>query len=522
MHEVTRAIFGLSAACLAVLLSGCAGPPPPSKMHISEDPAILQKIQAASADVPGRTGHPDVQASQIFLLNNAPLAQPQMVSQLQAIVDRLLLNWTETPKPVVEIFILPDKSYSGDAAGTGQIFVNTGLLERADSEDEIAFVLAHELAHILRGHIKERQTAIAANNGMISFASQGAVYGIMLSHTGQQQLSRGSTGAVLTAFQLGEILLAANESVGDAGWSREQEYEADKLGLDLLIKSHAYTPAAFRPVFERVAAESKDVEQRRAELKGTITQSVILGAGYAFGNSNGSNTPLSSGDSAALVGSVLASPLAEKIVDSILPADTHPIALDRRDQLQIYATTLWPDIDPMDPKPNPFTAGAQAKQMRAVFDAVRTVDEINQAINDHKFQDARHLVSQPAFGRAMPLQQSLLRAKLAFAQGDTAASQRQLQAVIRDPVAPADAFTLLASVQASAGQTDAALATLDGGQTRFDSEAGFIPYRIAILRQAGRDKDVADTLKRCSTLNGGRVLLDSCQKAAQPPQPKPD
>lgn len=72
-------------------------------------------------------------------------------------------------------------------------------------------------------------------------------------------------------------------------------------------------------------------------------------------------------------------------------------------------------------------------------------------------------------------------------------------------------------MQASNGQPDAALATLDAGQRRFDSEAAFIPYRIAILKQAGRDKDVADALKRCATL-GDRSLQAACAKAAQPPE----
>jgi Zn-dependent protease with chaperone function len=441
-----------------------------------------------------------------------------MIARLQAIVDRLLRNWTATPRPRVAIFVMPDRSYGGDAAGQNQLFVNTGLLQRAANEDEIAFVLAHELAHVLRGHINERQQGIKTGNGMISFASMGSTYGIMLAHIGQQQLSRGATAAVLAAFQIGQILLAANESVGDAGWSRAQEYEADELGLDLLINSHYYNPDAYLNAFDRLIAESKELAQQRAELKGTVTTAIDLGVALAFGKPNGNTSPLSPGATAALVSAVFAAPGVEKMFDAILPAGTHPPERDRKEALQKYEASLWPEVDAANSKPNPFVSGGElAGVMMPAYDAVKTAAAANDAITKNDFATARSLVGQPDLGQAMPEQQRMLRAKLALGSGDSGTAIQQLQVATRDPAAPASSYTLLANAQAAGRQYDAALSTLDVGQRRFDSEEGFLPYRIAILREAGRDKDVANALQRCQSI-GGSELVGACRQAAKPPE----
>jgi len=95
------------------------------------------------------------------------------------------------------------------------IVFNAGLIRMARNEDEIAFVMGHEGAHHIEGHIpKQRDNAIA---GAVIFA-------------GLATLSGGDASSVRSAQELGA-------QVGARTYSKEFELEADELGTILTIKS---------------------------------------------------------------------------------------------------------------------------------------------------------------------------------------------------------------------------------------------------------------------------------------------
>lgn len=499
-------------------LAGCMAAPPPAgpTVAVSADPVAFQRMQTADSSSIIPPDAPDPLAAQVFLLNDAPINNPMMVARLHHIVDRLLQNWTATPKPQVAIYILPDEGYNGDATGTNQMFVTLGLLQRAQSEDEIAFVLAHELSHILLGHVVERQQGVAANSQMIALASLGTMEGIMLAHHNEQTLDHGATGAVLAAFRIGQILVAANQSVGDAGWSRAQEYQADELGFDLLVKSQYYNPAAFQPVFERLAEEDKTLANQRAALKGTVAIALDQAVEYAMSSKAGGTTILNDKQEAELMGAIMSSPVAEKIIDRILPANSHPPELNRLASLQNYAAKVWPNALPTDDKPNPFTTGELGEQTEIVADALKASQDADEDIKNHQLGEVIHLVYTPGFRRNLPLEQKMLRAQLALAQNRGALAQEMLDSVTSDPSAPASSFLLLAQFEAQNGQTDAALQTLDAGDTHFGNDEPFIELRISLLNQAGRQSDMANALQTCAGF-GSEDLMTSCQKAAAPP-----
>ena len=75
-------------------------------------------------------------------------------ASLQALVDRLALHWAENPyefKPM----LWQEQSPNAFALPGGWIGVTTGLLAEVDSENELAFVLGHEIGHFRnRDHLK--------------------------------------------------------------------------------------------------------------------------------------------------------------------------------------------------------------------------------------------------------------------------------------------------------------------------------------------------------------------------------
>lgn len=147
-------------------------------------------------------------------------------SQMEAYVGsvgRRLVNELEGSPFPYRFTLLDEPSPNAFAAPGGQVFVTRGLLAWLNDEHELAGVLGHEVMHIERRHTA-RLIQQAFVPGVL--ALPGAVVGDVVNH---------DLGNVMAGpFQdAGKVLLA--------GYSRESEREADRLGMDL-AESAGYDP----------------------------------------------------------------------------------------------------------------------------------------------------------------------------------------------------------------------------------------------------------------------------------------
>jgi len=114
-----------------------------------------------------------------------------------------------------EVVVFASKQVNAFALPGGKIGVYTGLLEVAKTQDQLAAVIGHEIAHVLARHSNERvSTAYTAQAALTVVGESGAV-----------------SAPVMAALGLGTqvgILLP---------FSRTQETEADLLGLDLMARA---------------------------------------------------------------------------------------------------------------------------------------------------------------------------------------------------------------------------------------------------------------------------------------------
>jgi len=116
-----------------------------------------------------------------------------------------------------------------DKQGRPVVAFTLALIADARNEDELAFVLGHEAAHHIAGHIgRQQQNAVA---GAVIFA-------------GLATLSGGSASAVREAQQLGA-------QVGARSYSKEFELEADALGT-IITKRAGYDPLRGAVFFTRI------------------------------------------------------------------------------------------------------------------------------------------------------------------------------------------------------------------------------------------------------------------------------
>lgn len=135
-----------------------------------------------------------------------------------------------------EVIVFVDKSPNAFALPGGKIGVNTGMIQLVSSQDELAVVLGHELAHVVAAHGNERvSTQMATQLGIhliASSASQGAL-------TPNQMASLLGAGA-----QLGVLL----------PFSRTQESEADKMGLMYMAEA-GFNPTASVTLWTKMAQQ---------------------------------------------------------------------------------------------------------------------------------------------------------------------------------------------------------------------------------------------------------------------------
>jgi len=149
-------------------------------------------------------------------------------------------------------FVIEDPVINAFALPGGFIGVHTGLLEATRNEDELAGVLAHEVAHVTQRHIARSI------------------------HSGQRQ------SMMSMAIMLGAILAAVAGADGDAvqgaiavaqgtaaqqqiNFTRSNEYEADRVGIEALA-SAGFDPQGMASFFEVISRSNTPMEYRTPEF----------------------------------------------------------------------------------------------------------------------------------------------------------------------------------------------------------------------------------------------------------------
>lgn len=123
--------------------------------------------------------------------------------------------------------IVADNEVNAFSIAGGKVYINTGLLNFVKSEDELAFVIAHELAHIDKKHCinKIKLTYIA-----------------------------GKVNVTLA------MLVDAMKSVYDIPFNKYDEFEADDVGVKMMQKA-GYNKKGAIAFFKRLAIHAQESER---------------------------------------------------------------------------------------------------------------------------------------------------------------------------------------------------------------------------------------------------------------------
>jgi predicted Zn-dependent protease len=166
-----------------------------------------------------------------------PDSHPQVV-RLRAISQRIIpfsSEWNERANRWKwEVILIGSKQVNAFCMPGGKIAFYTGILEQLQlTDDEVAMVMGHEVAHALREHARERMGK--------NMATQGAI---------------GLGAAILGLGSLGRSVADMGGQLLTLKFGREDESEADLVGMELAARA-GYDPRAGVSLWNKMAQASK-------------------------------------------------------------------------------------------------------------------------------------------------------------------------------------------------------------------------------------------------------------------------
>ncbi|WP_119153279.1 M48 family metallopeptidase [Caldimonas tepidiphila] len=167
----------------------------------------------------------------------APDNHPQL-RRLRAIAQRIIPhaeNWNPRAKQWRwEVNLIGSKQLNAFCMPGGKIAFYTGILEQLQlTDDEVAMIMGHEMAHALREHARERIGKTAATRLGANLVS--GLFGL---------------GAV------GDTLLNMGGQLLTMRFSREDESESDLVGMELAARA-GYDPRAGVTLWQKMGAANK-------------------------------------------------------------------------------------------------------------------------------------------------------------------------------------------------------------------------------------------------------------------------
>ena len=150
------------------------------------------------------------------------LAERSVQEYVSHLGDSLLAAGAEgTSRPIeFRFFVIEDPSINAASLPDGTLLINTGLLGVMENEAQLAFVLSHEMAHVLQAHYKREVDETRGSRVGLTIA--GIAAGAFIGNLGIFMAEVGIASAV-------------------NGHQRELENQADRLGLQNMIE-HGYDP----------------------------------------------------------------------------------------------------------------------------------------------------------------------------------------------------------------------------------------------------------------------------------------
>lgn len=248
-HRVTATGCARAAIGFLIVITMCLGCAGPGTMIFTEESRVNRLTRLLSVET---------RREQAAIARQCALYREPQIERLIEQVLAALMACAPAHDSKPQVVLVKDTTLNAYSFPDGAIYVHTGLLARLEHEAELALLLSHELVHITRQHAL--QVAILERK-----EAEGSLADRELSDS-------------LSWFRGGVPAWGDNGSMGSLYYlRRRQEQEADREGLDMLIKAN-YDPYEAFEIFEhlKIGAGSEETDGRSGRMREMLS-SVDLG-----------------------------------------------------------------------------------------------------------------------------------------------------------------------------------------------------------------------------------------------------
>jgi predicted Zn-dependent protease len=220
-----RSMMGVGLGAIAFVATGCSTNPETgsNQLILIDDASLTQQSLAAWQDIKTKT----------------PVSKDAALNARLNAVARRIVNATGRGQEPWEFVVFDSPALNAFVLPGGKVGCYRGLMELANFDDELGFVLGHEVGHVSARHAAERYSRAALAEVGVQIA--GSALGNSSSAAARQ-----AGGLLGVGVQYGLIL----------PFSRDQETQADRLGVDYMVKA-GYDPRASLGVWTKMAAAEK-------------------------------------------------------------------------------------------------------------------------------------------------------------------------------------------------------------------------------------------------------------------------
>lgn len=152
-----------------------------------------------------------------------------------------LVSHSDQPKAAFTFVVLDQPVINAFAAPGGVVALNSGLILLADTQDEVAGVLSHEIAHVTQLHMYRAFEKAKTMNVLAMLAMLGMI------------LVSGGNGEVITGAVLGSQAVAQQAQIN---FTRHNEVEADRVGIRTLAAS-GFDPQGMADFFAKMGQTNR-------------------------------------------------------------------------------------------------------------------------------------------------------------------------------------------------------------------------------------------------------------------------
>jgi Zn-dependent protease with chaperone function len=435
---------------------------------------------------------------------------PALTAYATAIEQRLIAGWPGA-KPTITLSVTSNPGLEANSTAAGDIYIARGWFEQCASEDEIAAIIGHELSHILLNHFQRseanegRQRAIAsAASAAVTAMTLGSMRPVQVSQqlamtvTDQKKLNDNVHKTLLIKFAIGEV----SSYLLNSAWARQQEDEADLLGIDLMRKA-GYSVMGMTGalqkllLFEKAADKQQDIltDAYKDALKGAVLTGKIDTIKQTLSD----------------VAESIAIDQADKLRKHFMR--DHPSTEDRIKATGEYIGREYDDDPGGKPKAKELETFRSGKAIKPVFANLNTSGDAMAKLRENALAEGKALAAKGASGPTATAPYSLrVMAVAQKSSGDTATSLKTLQRAADSPLAAFQTLLLLVGEYADAGQYAAAHATLNKAADRFGSVEATYPAAIKLAVKESHNADAEQIFSNCKKVKNSD-LVDECRSA---------